>query len=241
MSSFFEPPPPLPERPPEPPRPRWVGAPDAEIGRAVALNLVLGRSDMAAVWISAATVYTDGFEFDLQIRHQLDEGLLDDPFSMYAHHLPRRGRSQEEGLDPGLLRFGIQFSDGRKATNLPSWMQFLGDSDAPEGPILSPEGGGGGGGRWRQGFWVWPLPPEGTLAVVCEWPLAEISETRSEIDSALLREAAAEAVALWPEAESGSGSGGWTTRETHRVPLPSAPPEADEPPDEPTDPDNSTV
>jgi hypothetical protein len=42
---------------------------------------------------------------------------------------------------------------------------------------------------------------------VCEWPLADISETRSEIDSALLRDAAAEAVALWPEAEGGSDSG----------------------------------
>lgn len=70
MSSFFEPPPPLPEPPREPPRPRWAGAPDAEIGRAVALNLMLGRADKAAVWISAATVYTDGFEFDLEIRHE---------------------------------------------------------------------------------------------------------------------------------------------------------------------------
>lgn len=244
MSSFFEPPPPLPEPRREPPRPRWVGAPDAEIGRAVALNLLLGRSDKAAVWLSTATVYTDGFEFDLQIRHRLDEGLLDDPFSIYSHHLPRRGRSPEEGLDQGLLRFGIEFSDGRKATNLPGWTPFLGESDAaPEGPILSPEAGGGGGGRWRQGFWVWPLPPRGTLAFVCEWPLADISETRSEIDSAILRDAAAEAAELWPEAESGSGTGASWSYETHRLPLPSAPPEAAEPPDpdEPTDPDDTTV
>jgi hypothetical protein len=199
---------------------------------------MLGRSDKAAVCISGATVYTDGFEFELEIRHRLDEGLLDDPFSIYAHHLPRRGRSPEEGLDPGLLRFGIQFSDGRKATNLPGRMPFLGDSDAvPEGPILSPEGGGGGGGRWRQGFWAWPLPPEGRLAFVCEWPLADIRETRSEIDSALLREAAAEATALWPDAEGGSGSGSWTTYQTHRVPLPPVPPGADEP----TDPDDPRV
>jgi hypothetical protein len=237
LSSFFEPPPPLPEPPPETPRPRWAGASDAEIGRAVALNLMLGRSDKAALWVSAATVYTDGFEFDVQIRHRLDEGLLDDPFSMYAYH--SRRRSPEEGLDPGLLRLGIQFSDGRKATNLPGRMPFRGDSDGPpEGPILwSAGGGGGGGGRWYQGFWVWPLPPEGTLAFVCEWPLADISETRSEIDSSLLSEAAAEAAALWPEAEGGSHSGGWTTYETHRVPLPPAPPEAEEP----TDPDDSTV
>jgi hypothetical protein len=205
MSSFFEPPPPPPE-PPEPPEPpRWAGAPHGEIGRAVALNLVLGRSDKAALWISAATVYTDGFEFDLQLRHRLDQELFFDPFFM--HHPGRPGGSPEEGLDPGLLRFGIQFSDGGKAT-IPGGMPFL-DADAPpDGPVLWPGGGGGGGGgRWHHGFWVWPLPPAGALAFVCEWPLADISETRSEIDSALLREAAAEAVALWPVAERGSGSG----------------------------------
>jgi hypothetical protein len=216
MSSFFEfepppPPEPPPERPPEPPRWPWAGAPRGEIGRAVALNLMLGRSDKAAVWISAATVYTDGFEFDLQIRTtRLDEEVFD-PFSIYPHHLRRW--SPEEGLDPGLLRFGIEFSDGGKATNLPGGMPFREEPDAPpDGPILSGGGGGGGGGdaggwRWNHGFWVWPLPPEGPLAFVCEWPLPDISETRSEIDSAPLREAAAEAVALWPEAEGARGYG----------------------------------
>ena len=216
MSSFFEPPPQPPEpseRPVRPPRRPWHGAPDSVMGQTVALNLVLGRSEKAVLWISAATVYTDGFEFDVQIRHRLDEELFD-PFFM---HLPRRrGRSSpEEGLDPGLLRFGIQFSDGGKATNLPGRMQFRGESDEPpDGPVLFPGGGGGGGGgRWNQGFWVWPLSPEGAVAFVCEWPLADISETRSEIGSALLREAAAGAVALWPEAEGGSGAGSSTTQQ----------------------------
>jgi hypothetical protein len=218
MSSFFEfePPPQPPEPPPQPLRRPWHGAPHGEIGRAVALNLIPGRSDKAALWISAATVYTDGFEFEVEIRHRLDEELLD-PFFMHVHHLRRRGRSAE-GLDPGLLRFGIQFSDGGKATNLPDRPPFRGDPDeVPDGPVLWPGGGGGGGGgRWRTAFWVWPLPPEGALTFVCEWPIADIPETRTDIDSALIRDAAAAAVALWPEDESGDASG----TSTHQVILP---------------------
>jgi hypothetical protein len=53
----------------------------------------------------------------------------------------------------------------------------------------------------QYGYWVWPLPPEGSLAFVCEWPIADIPETRTEIDSALLRDAAADAAILWPENE----------------------------------------
>jgi len=92
--------------------------------------------------------------------------------------------------------------------------------------------GGGGGGRWSQGYWVWPLPPEGPLAFVCEWPIADISETRTEIDSALLRDAAGDAVTVWPENEGEASHGrASTTGAVQRVvltPEPSTPPEADE-------------
>lgn len=209
--SFFEPPPSPPPSPPElPPRRSWHGPPDNAVGRTVALNLVLGRSDKAALWIASATVYPEGFEFDVELRHRLDDGEVEHPFFM--HH-PRRRRQQTEGqLDPDLVRFGIEFADGRKATNLGSRPPFPlpGDPDTPpEGPVLSPSrGGGGGGGRWHHGFWAWPLPPEGPLTFVCEWPAANIAEARSEIDSALIRDAAAEVVELWPEREQAPGAVG---------------------------------
>jgi hypothetical protein len=202
--SFFEAPPPPPEPPPQPPRRPWRQPSDAVVGRTVALNLIVGRSDNAALWIPSTAVYPEGFEFEVEIR--LDEGEIEHPFFM--HH-PRRRRQQQAGeLDPDLVRFGIEFSDGRKATNLGGHMPFAmpdePDAPPPE-PLLAPSrGGGGGGGRWHHGFWVWPLPPDGPLVFVCEWPVAGIGETRTEIDSALIRDAAAEVVELWPE-ESGSG------------------------------------
>jgi hypothetical protein len=236
MSSFFEPPPQPPEPPPEPPRRPWAGERDAVIGRTVALNLVIGRSDKAALWIPALTAYLDGFEFDIELRYRRDEAEVEHPFFL-GHHPRRRRRPPEEGLDPDLLRLGIQFSDGRKATNIESRMSFRmpGEPDEPpEGPVLFPRGGGGGDGRWQQGFWVWPLPPEGPLAFVCEWPAADIPETRNEIDSALIGDAAGAAVILWSDTEAGSGSGGWTSYGTHQVTLSAQP--SSEPP-ELTDPD----
>ena len=227
MSSFFEPPPPPPEPPPPPPRPSrpaWFGPPDAVVGRAVALNLVIGRSDKAAIWISAVTVYPEGFEFDVEIRHRLSADFID-PFDLGF----RAKRHRTEELDPELLRVGIAFADGQKATTLgpgqphPYTMREAPDAQ-PDGPILSGSGSSGGGGHWQQGFWVWPLPPEGPLAFVCEWPAAGIPETRSEIDSALVRDAAADAIPLWSDNQTLGGSGDGTTHETHQVMLPAEPP-----------------
>lgn len=230
--SFFEPPPPAPEPPAQPPRRPWHGAPDAVLGQAVALNLVLGRSEKAALWIPAVLVYPDGFEFEVEIRHRLDDEEVEHPF--FRHHWRRRSSGVRDGtLDPSLLRLGIEFSDGSRATNLDERLSFpvAGEPDAPPaGPVLAPSrGGGGGGGRWNHGFWVWPLPPEGPLAFVCEWPVAAISETRKEIDSALIRNAATRAVVLWPEDERRSGSGAGTTYSTMRAVAAPPRPEPPEP------------
>ena len=232
MSSFFDPPPPPPE-PPERPRPRphrpWHGVPAGVVGRTVALDLVLGRSATAAVWIPSVTVYPEVFEFQLEIRHR-DREALSHQF-MWPHGPSRRAGE----LDPELLRFGLQFSDGSKATNLYPGPAPRDPDRPPAGPILAGGGGGGGGdaaggSRWQYEYWVWPLPPEGPLVFVCEWPIGDIPETRSEMDSAPLRDAARDAVALWSGSEPEGDSGDWSY-ETHIVELPQAPSESPKPAD----------
>jgi hypothetical protein len=238
MSSFFAPPPPPPEppeRPAQPPRRPWHGPPNRVIGRTVALNLVLGQSDKAVIWIPSVTAYPYLFEFEVEIRHQLDDEGFWDLFGL--HYQRRRSRSADGELDPEVLRLGIQLSDGRKATNLNPGYPFPDPNDPntpPAGPILGGGGGGGGGDAgWNYRYWVWPLPPAGPFAFVCEWPFAEIPETRTEIDSALLRDAAADAITVWAENESDASQGDRsTTGHAHRVvltPAPSKPPEAAEP------------
>jgi hypothetical protein len=227
--SFFEPPPPPPEPPPQPPRRPWQGPPDGVVGHTIPLNLVIGRAEKAAVWIPALTVYPDGFEFEVEIRHRLDDEQFEHPFFM-AHHPRHRRRATSEELPAELLRLGVEFSDGRKATNLgaPHWLRPEDPDAEPEGPLLQPSGGGGGGGgRWRHGFYVWPLPPAGPLTFVCEWPAATIELTRSEIATDSLRAAAAAAVVLWTdEPDRGSGRG-VTTQYMRSVARPPASTELD--------------
>jgi hypothetical protein len=70
-------------------------------------------------------------------------------------------------------------------------------------------GGGGGGSSWSFSFWAWPLPPEGPLAFVVEWPKQGIELTQTEIDSALIRDAAKRAQILWPDPRPPVEPGGW--------------------------------
>ena len=71
--------------------------------------------------------------------------------------------------------------------------------------------GGGGGGRWRQSYWVWPLPPSGPLAFVCEWSAASIPVTRREIDAQLVLDAAERAQQIFEAGPRSEGGGNWTS------------------------------
>jgi hypothetical protein len=205
--SFFEPPPPPPD-PPEvgPPSPDWVGPPDNVLPSPFALDLVLAHTDGLALFVHSGAAYTHGFEFTLGLRQRrppAENG--HDPMLLWH---PARRRGFEEAL-----RFGIAFADGRKATifDAHAWRAGLEGSTRPE-IVLMQRGGGGGGTCWNFQFWVWPLPPEGPLAFVAEWPIKGVPLSRGEIDSAIVRDSAARAVTLWPDEPPGhgSGSGTWT-------------------------------
>ena len=68
----------------------------------------------------------------------------------------------------------------------------------PEGPLLRPQGGAGSRTVWRQGYWLWPLPPPGDLLIACEWPNAGIELTTATVNADVLREAARRAQELSP-------------------------------------------
>lgn len=107
-----------------------------------------------------------------------------------------------------MLRFGIEFADGRRVTNVGAPGRGPGE---PEGPVLWGMGGGGGGGRWHQDFWVWPLPPPGPLGFVCEWPAAGIPLTRVDVDAQLVTDAAARAREMFPDQRTSAGGGTWVS------------------------------
>jgi hypothetical protein len=186
---------PLPPPPPEPPRRRRPGwdRPELALGGVAPGELVLGRSDEAALGVSGFRAFPNGFEMTLTVALRDD-----DPFGLGAvyhrmHEPPARGAD----LPAEFLRFGVRFADGTSATNLAG--RHLEPDASPTPPVLIQRGGGGGGRRFDFEYWVWPLPPDGPMTLVTEWPWKGIAESRAEIDTAPIRAAAARAVQLFPE------------------------------------------
>lgn len=181
------------ERPVLPP---WAGAPEDVLPACVALDLVLVRSETHVVCVTHVLVYPAGFEFDL-----LTFSRSEDDYEPWDWEPPLRHRRVADEQAAERLRFGVEFSDGRKATTLGASREALRSKSEPE-IVLAPSGGSWGGRRSQHSLWVWPLPPPGPLAFVCEWTAARIALTRREIDSAQLRDAAARCAVFWSPAET---------------------------------------
>jgi hypothetical protein len=151
----------------------WVGPPENVAGVTVPLDIVLANTGDAAVVITGARAYPTGLA--------LAVALLRRPVGAITH----------EGFEK--FRLGIGLADGRTVTG-ERWHE-----DPAATARLVQRGGGGGGLTWEQDYWLWPLPPAGTLQIACQWLPAGIEETVVEIDAAPIREAAARAVELWPD------------------------------------------
>jgi hypothetical protein len=194
VSDFFEPPP-KPEVP-EPQRyrmPPWFAAPSGTLPGLVAVERVLVQTEKVAVCVTQLAAYPSGFEFELITMSADDEQGLD-PMMFHGHRGLRRGAVDD--IPPEMLRLGVQFADGSKATNTGG---FRHDGNPPIAPLMRPAGGGGGRGSWRQTQWVWPLPPRGPVVLVCEWPAMNIPLTRSELDAQTILDAAARAQVIFSD------------------------------------------
>jgi len=157
------------------------------------------------VAVTGISAYPTGVAFTLSTRSRTGPDRSDPAWQFPVH----RGRQFRDGvLDPEPLRSGIEFADGRKATNL-EMLRALHERQAgaqPVGPVLQMMGGGGDGWRWDQRHWLWPLPPAGPLAFVCEWPAHGIALTRTEVDAGLLIDAASRAQVFWDEPGASPGA-----------------------------------
>jgi hypothetical protein len=198
---FFKPPAPVEDPEPRPPQPPWAGPPYGVLPGTVALEVILAGSERAAVYLGRCAAYPAGVELEVRVLLAPDAEELD-PSLNGIYHRPGRSSSYES-----MLRFGIEFADGRRVSNVGGRGHGL---DEPDGPVLWGMGGGGGGGRWHQDFWVWPLPPAGPLSFVCEWPAAEIALTRVDVDGQVLTEAAGRAREMFPDRGTSHGGGGGT-------------------------------
>jgi len=140
------------------------------LGHAGPVRLILGQSDSAVVAMTGLVVYSTGLAFRCDV-------LLREPIRLGQHILPRFVP------DAGpLLKLGVEFPDGARATSL--------DDDPPhrshpQGPLLRLSGRyGTGATRVVLTGWLWRLPGPGPLRLFCEWPDEDIALMRSELDAA---------------------------------------------------------
>ncbi|MCU7722605.1 hypothetical protein ODJ79_02645 [Actinoplanes sp. KI2] len=179
---------------------RWRrrhGAPDNEIPAGVGVAVLLGHTEEAAVGITQLEAFSAGFRFTLAVRLRRPRAGLA-PGGLYmligAHIRP------DTEIPPAdRLLLGLEYANGDRASTLTE-MDFPGSATVDDGQlILTSQSGGGGDLTVDQSYWVSPLPPAGPVTFVLSWPGFGMPESRAEVDGALIREAAARSVELWPE------------------------------------------
>jgi len=181
-------------------RPQWSAPPDWELGVAVPLSLVVGRSEKAAVGLRSATAFTTGAILDF---FAVVRGVSPREMPMLFHH--QHVANPEMETPDAFLRLGIENADGARVSNLGNPRRHLwSPGAAPEGPIFVPQGGSSGGsgpGRatLNEAYWLWPLPPPGPLHVFTEWPAFDVALSRVELDVGVLLEAARRSPRLWDD------------------------------------------
>lgn len=106
-----------------------------------------------------------------------------------------------------LLRLGVRYADGRKATTIdPRRRRTQDHDDPPAGPLLSwrPRSSGMHGrevGFSAFGLWLWPLPPAESFEFAVEWPFGGIELTIVKLDGAAIAAAASRSAPYWPDTE----------------------------------------
>jgi len=172
----------------DPPTAQWIGG-------VVPVEVVVARSDQAAVVVRSLVAYPDGFAFTLDAFLHRSVKLKRDRRGPFHHHDPW---GDDGPIGDETLRFGISWPDGGRATNLDRWGRGWEDATEPAHGLES--GSSGGGGReysWE--YWAWPLPVEGELRFICEWPGFKIPETAAAVAGGALIDAARRAFPVWPD------------------------------------------
>jgi hypothetical protein len=178
--------------------PAWMSPPRGWVPGGVAIAGLVWKSEVASVFITKLAAFPTGFSFTLNtlLSSPGVEGL--DP---YRHAGPWSRDEDRHELPPELLRFGIEYPDGR-ATSFEHWpTRFTLAKEDPD-PARHLVLNSGDGGAWgsQEGYmdcWVWPLPPPGSVSFICEWPKAGIAEAKRDLEADLIRAAAEQAEAIW--------------------------------------------
>lgn len=209
---FFEPVPVGEETAPRgyPELPPWSGPPALETGAVLAIDQTVAHCANVVVRLPTIRAFRLGCVFDVEVVSR-QGGLSEDDWwdlhtSVYGGYHRLRGGAP---LPRRLLRLGVRYADGRKATTIEQWPR-RGQvcDDPPAGPLLSWFPGNSGMHGREVGFsgfglWLWPLPPAEAFEFAVEWPFGGVELTFTELDGAAIVAAARRSAYYWPESERG--------------------------------------
>jgi hypothetical protein len=183
------------------PEGRWLAG-------VLPVEQIIGRSDQAAVAVRRLSALPGRFDLDVVAWTRRPKPRRRGfPQREILLSLNRwwATRAEDGSLPAELVRFGIQFPDGGRATNVDIDQRWP-DASPPEHGLRS-HGGSSSAGQAHHHISAWPVPAAGDLVLVCEWPAYGIAESRLIIDGDDLRAAAARAQPVWPdEPMPGDGS-----------------------------------
>jgi hypothetical protein len=196
----------LPEMPP------WAGPPPLETGAVLTVEQTVARSANVVVRLPTIRVFHPGCMFDVEVVSRQGTLSEDDWWDLHTSVYGGLVRFRVSAPLPAkLLRLGVRYADGTKATTIGEHRRRSGASDQPPaGPVLSWSPGGSGMHGRELGFsdfglWLWPLPPAETFEFAVEWPFGGIELSMVELDGAAIVAAAARSGVYWPETGSGAG------------------------------------
>jgi hypothetical protein len=191
-----------------PDMPPWMGPPESEFGAVVPVERVVARSANVVIVLPTVRAFRSGCLFDVEVAGRQGRMSGDDWWDLQMSSVPvDRTESHGERLPDKLLRLGIRYPDGTKATTLGRRRAPGRSDDSPEGPVLTWTPGGSGAGRHADrymfshfGLWLWPLPPSEKMEFAVEWPFAGIDLTMAELEGSAIVSAAGRSMRYWPEA-----------------------------------------
>ena len=175
----------------DPQMPEWLGPPARTMPGISSQRATIFKTTDAMLVVLGFEAYATGVQFTLELW------IRDDRSPINLHEwFGQRGTAPVATM----LWFGVMLADGTAWTNVdqldrPDDHSWLGER--PVQPTLTPQGGGGTQDHAVMRFWLWPLPPKGSVTFVAEWPERGIPESTAVIDGAELRQVSEDASPIW--------------------------------------------
>ncbi|GAA3420253.1 hypothetical protein [Streptosporangium vulgare] len=183
----------------------WSVPPSSEIGAVLAVDRMVARGTNVVVLLPTIRVFSTGCLLEVEVVSRQGDLSAEDWRYVQMAATPFGQADGRGGPRDSLLRMGVRFADGTKATTLDRTRSRRRSSgDQPSGPVLSwsPTGDGMRGNELafsHFGLWLWPLPPAEDFEFAVEWPLGGIELTFVELDGAAIVSAAGRSARYWPD------------------------------------------